>query len=370
MKVLHLINNLGSGGAEKLITDLVPLLNKENDIEVNVLLLTKKNSVHIERLTNNGIKVEYIKFDNFYSFKNIFEIVKHIKKYKYDIVHSHLFPSQYWVACARYFVRNRPVKFVTTEHSTTNRRREKLYFKLMDRFVYSKYDSIISVSKQTQENLIRWLQSDDVSNHRIIRNGVNISKIRDSKPYSKMELITQLNEDDKIICMVARFSEQKDQPTLIKAISLLPENVHLVLVGEGVLLEQNIALAKELKLSQRVHFLGFRNDVYPIMKTADVLVLSSHLEGLSLSSLEGMASGKPFVASRVPGLEELVEGSGLLFEEKNEFELSKILSHLLVDRTYYNKIVNKCVEKSNEYSIRLTVDQHIKLYKELLGEKK
>ena len=111
--------------------------------------------------------------------------------------------------------------------------------------------------------------------------------------------------------MVARFSEQKDQPTLIKAIKELPENVHLLLIGEGTLKQKNENLAKEIGVSDKVHFLGFRNDVERILKTVDIVVLSSNWEGFGLAAAEGMAAGKPVIASKVEGLREIVDGYGL-----------------------------------------------------------
>lgn len=114
--------------------------------------------------------------------------------------------------------------------------------------------------------------------------------------------------------MVARFAEPKDHRTLIEAIEKLPQNYHLILVGEGPLLEQSKKLTTYLSLEDRIHYLGFRSDVYQILKTLDIIVLSSDYEGLSLSALEGMAAGKPFLASNVQGLKELVESTGILFE--------------------------------------------------------
>jgi glycosyltransferase involved in cell wall biosynthesis len=64
-----------------------------------------------------------------------------------------------------------------------------------------------------------------------------------------------------------------------------------------------------------------------LLKTADIVVLSSHYEGLSLASIEGMASGKPFIASDVPGLHEVVKGADLLFEDKTTNNWQSILYH-------------------------------------------
>ena len=96
----------------------------------------------------------------------------------------------------------------------------------------------------------------------------------------------------------------------------LPVNFKLILVGEGPLKNSSQMLVQELCLKDRVFFLGNRDDVERIFKTADLSVLSSHWEGFGLVAVEGMAAGKPVIASNVSGLSEIVSGAGVLFEKK------------------------------------------------------
>ena len=367
MKVLHIINNLGSGGAEKLLEDLIPLMNKMENMEVDILLLTDKNNVFCDSLINKGVKVDVVKYKNMYDIRNIFEIKKYIVNGGYDIVHSHIFPTQYWVALSRVFLRNKKVKFVTTEHSTHNRRREKFYFKPIDKFIYSQYDSIISITEKTRDNLIAWIdpKRKKIDKHVVIENGVDIEKIKAALPYKKNELIKGITENTKLICMVGRFSEAKDQPTLIRAVNKLSGDIHLVLVGEGPLMADNKKMAEELGISDRVHFLGFRQDIPRILKTVDIVVLSSHWEGLSLASIEGLASGKPFIGSKVPGLEEIVEGHGVLFEKGNYNQLCEIITSLINDSKIYNETAKSCVQQSKKYELKNTVISLWKLYKKI-----
>ena len=367
MKVLHIINNLGSGGAEKLLEDLIPLMNKMENVEADILLLTDEKNVLYDSLINKGVKVDVVKYRNMYDIRNIFEIKKHIVDGDYDIVHTHIFPTQYWVALSRMFIENKKVKFITTEHSTHNRRREKFYFRYIDKLIYSQYDSIISITEKTRDNLIDWIdpKHKKVDKHVVIENGVDIAKIKAALPYKKNELINGITENTKLICMVGRFSEAKDQPTLIRAVSKLSRDIHLILVGEGPLISDNKKLAEELGISDRVHFLGFRQDIPRILKTVDIVVLSSHWEGLSLASIEGLASGKPFIASKVPGLEEIVEGHGVLFEKGNYNQLCEIITSLLNDNKIYNETAKSCVQQSKKYELKNTVISLWKLYKKI-----
>jgi len=368
LKVLHVINNLGAGGAEKLIEETLPLLNKVKGIQAEVLLLTDENNVFQKNLEENGVKVEVIPLKNIYNPLNILQLRKYIDKGNYNIVHSHLFPSQYWVGITKVLLKSKSIKFVTTEHSNHNRRRDKSYFRLIDKYIYSKYDVIICITDKVRSNLIKWIRPSqkEIDKFIVINNGVNINKYREAIPYNKSEICDTFNEQTKLICMVGRFSEAKDHPTLIKAMSYVSNNIHLLLVGEGPLKEQNEIIASKIGVSDNVHFLGFRDDVDRILKTADIIVLSSHWEGLSLASIEAMASGKPFVASRVQGLEEVVDGFGLLFDEGDSEELGKIINKLLNDDELYKQVSKSCSIRANDFSVDAMIESMVSIYNMLL----
>ena len=109
------------------------------------------------------------------------------------------------------------------------------------------------------------------------------------------------------LVMVARFERQKDHGTLLRALAAtrdLPWSLDLV--GDGPLFEQARALAEALGLSERVQFLGSRDDVPSILARAQLFVLISNWEGLPLSILEAMRAGLPVVASDVNGVGESV----------------------------------------------------------------
>jgi glycosyltransferase involved in cell wall biosynthesis len=159
MKVLHIINNLGSGGAEKLIEEMLPLMNNEEGTKADVLLLTDNSNVFDKKLKNSGVKVDVIPLRNLHNPINIYYIRKYIIEGKYDIVHAHLFPTIYWVSIASKLIFKNKPKFVMTEHSTHNRRRERNYLRFLEKFIYASYDKIISISKRTQDNLVAWAKT-------------------------------------------------------------------------------------------------------------------------------------------------------------------------------------------------------------------
>lgn len=364
MRILHIINNLGSGGAEKLIQESLPLINESKGIEIELLLLTNEGNVFENSLRENSIKIDILPKRSIYNPLNIFDITRHIVKGEFDIVHAHLFPTNYWVAVASRLIINKKPRFVLSEHSTHNRRRERNYFRLLEKFIYTSYDKIISISDKTHENLITWLnpKQKNISKYIVIENGINTNKFYNAQPYNKEELNLDFVEDTKIICMVGRFSIQKNQATLIKSMKYLPEKVHLLLIGEGNLQEQSKVLAKDLEIESRVHFLGFRNDIDRLLKTSDIVVLSSNWEGFGLAAVEGMAAGKPVIASNVSGVREVLGNAGLLFENGDSRELARIILNLINDPLQYKEISKACLIKSSYFSIDKMVKEYINLY--------
>lgn len=368
MKVLHIINNLGSGGAEKLIEESLPLMNNIEGIKADVLLLTDKNNVFDKKLKKSGVKVDTIPIRNLYSPLNMYYIKEHIVKGNYDVVHAHLFPANYWTSLASKLIFKKKPKFITTEHNTHNRRREKRYLRCLEKFIYSSYDKIISISQQTQDNLISWLKPKKKSIEKfvVIENGINIKKFIEAKPYHKFEINGQFTQDTKLICMVGRFSEQKDQATLIRAMEKLPSDIHLLLIGEGPLKEKNETLAKEIGVKDRVHFLGFRNDIPRIVKTVDIVVLSSHWEGFGLAAVEGMAAGKPVIGSNVDGLREIINDGESIFSVGNSYELAEKIKNLFSDRQKYLQKVKYFNERSKIFDIKNVLVKYVESYYKLI----
>lgn len=365
MKILHVINNLNTGGAEKLLLEILPLYNKRGII-VDLLLLNGTEYPFFNELKKQNCCTVYdLGKGSVYNPFLIFKLIPFLRQY--DIVHGHIFPTFYWLALAKIFSFS-SIKIVYTEHNTTNRRQENKLYKIFDRQIYKAYTKIICISDEIKYILKKYTSLKN-KNFIVIKNGVNISFFKDAKYFKKEEISNSILETDKLLIQVSAFREQKDQATLIRSMKLLPETIKLLLVGDGELRESNEKLVESLSLEKRVFFLGVRMDVASLLKTSDIIVLSSHYEGLSLSSIEAMASGKPFIASDVPGLHEIVEGAGILFSEGDESELAKHVIELLKDTDYYEKVALRCQERAESYDIKKMVDKHINFYEQIKKNK-
>jgi len=362
MKILHVINSLATGGAEKLIIETLPLYAKQG-LKVDLLLLNGTANPFLEELASKKCcGIFNLGTSSVYNPVNIFKIIPYLKKY--DLVHVHLFPAQYWVVLAKLLSFSK-TKLIFTEHNTTNRRLENPIFRFIDKWIYQFYAGVIAITAEIKTLLLKHTALPEVR-FTVIENGVNLSAIQDATELSKTELSSSIRESDTVIIQIAAFRAQKDQKTLINAMKLLPDFYKLILVGVGPLKAECENLVTELELQNRVVFLGSRMDVPALLKTADIVVLSSKYEGLSLSSIEGMASGKPFIASDVPGLTEVVKGAGILFPSGDADQLAHEITRFCTDPDHYRIVAEACQQRATDYDISKMVDEHISLYQSLI----
>lgn len=365
MKVLHIINSLGTGGAEKLLLETIPLYRKKG-VEMDVLVFWNNHHQFIDEL--KALKCceifvfkESKNYKDIYSISHIWKLRKYLKEY--EIAHVHLFPAQYFTVLANISIGNR-CKLIFTEHNTTNRRIQKSYFQFIERFIYSHYKKLVCISNEIKKIYKKYLPVlEDRSV--VIHNGVNLEVIAKANPIIKSDLHQNIKNSDTLLLQVSAFRHQKDQKALIEAMRLLPNDVVLLLVGDGETRKECEMLVSQLLLNDRVFFLGQRMDIPQLLRTADIVVLSSKYEGLSLSSIEGMASGRPFVASDVPGLSEIVAGAGVLFESGNSQELATRIQELLENKALYDNTVNGCQVRASQYDIHKMIDEHIALYESI-----
>ncbi len=358
MKILQIINSMGTGGAEKLLAESIPEMNSHG-IEVDLLLLNGGKHPFLELLEQTKCcKIYSLGQGSVYNPLLIFKIIPFLKKY--DLIHVHLFPALYWVAMAKILSFSK-IKLIFTEHNTSNRRRS-FFYKILDKLMYSQYYKFIAITEEVKNNLYEHIHFEK-SRYVVIENGIDISKIKNAQPIDDA-FFKQYSDKTKLL-MVSRFFYSKDQETIIRAMALLPKNVVLFLAGEGENKNNCEKISEQLGLKDRVIFLGVRSDIPRVLKTVDIVILSSIFEGLSLSSIEGMASGKPFIASDVPGLTDVVKDAGILFPVKDEMALAEIVKDLMGDENYKAKIVNQCQKRAEQYSLKKMVDSEIKLYKEI-----
>ena len=388
MRILHVITSLQTGGAEMLVVNLMPRFRALGH-EVGVVAFNGERTTLMEQLERECPQCKIYRLGT--SFYNPWYIVKLIRiMRKYDVVHTHNSSPQLFAAIANIICRK---KLITTEHSSNNRKREQGgWLRMIDKWMYRRYDKVICISEIAEEKLRQYLAyprplpegkgslspdpspegkgesvgcSDGKKTQNIklktniitINNGVDVEAIHQAKP------INELGTDKFVTVMVAGFREAKDQDTVIRAMAKLPKDQYEVwLVGDGVRRDSVESLAVSLGLKDNVKFLGLRTDVPRILKTADAVVMSSHWEGLSLSNIEGMSAGKPFIASDVNGLREVTKGYGILFPHEDADALAEIIRKLHDAPDYYQQVADKCYERAKQFDISKMVLQYNDVY--------
>ncbi len=352
MKILHIITSLATGGAEHLMVDLLPRL-RELGNEAELLVFDGRRTPFYEQLEKTGITINSLGMGgNVYHPRNLLRLTQFLHQHRYDIVHTHNTACQLYAPMARILSRS-TFRLFTTEHNTTNRRRGKWWLKPIDHWMYGRYERIVCISDQAQSNLVKYIGNKPSIT--TIFNGVDTQRfVRPVKDIA--------NLSEFVITMIAAFRPQKDQETLIHALELLPSNYMVQFVGSGTRLTEVQEMAKRSAVADRITFLGNRTDIPELMEISDVMVLSSHWEGLSLSSIEGMASGRPFVASDVDGLREVVQGAGVLFPEGDAPTLARAIQELCENPELYRNVADRCQQRAKQFDISLMANRYSELY--------
>lgn len=174
--------------------------------------------------------------------------------------------------------------------------------------------------------------------------------------------------------MVARFNEQKDQATLLHALSLLERDgqkrdFHVDLVGTGPSFEELQRLARQLQIEDRISFLGDRDDVPWLLCASQAFILSTHYEGLPISVMEAMRAGLPVIATNVNGIpEEVAPETGLLVPPRDAPALARAIDTLVGDAAQRRRMGRKGREKfEREFTRDLMIAKVEALYRQVLN---
>lgn len=346
MKILYCITSSSWGGAQlhvfELCKDQIKRGNKVTLVVGNKgELFNKVQTVpQVKLILLNSLHREISPFNDI---KTIFALRRIIKMERPDIVHLH---SSKAGVLGRIANHNLAPKTIFTVHGwaftdgVKSKLKKKIY-RLVEKTVRKYTDLFICVSKYDEKIGKRDGVLNANTNSLVIHNG---------SPYPLAKNINFSIHKPIRFVMVARFSPQKDQETLIKAISQLPRNkYHLTFVGGGETLAACKKLVNNFGINKNVNFVGFQRKVDPYLINNDVYILSTHYEGLPIGIIEAMSYGLPVIATDVGGNSELVidNNNGFLFRTENE--LVERLSYFLKNPKAIKKwvkIVIECLDKA------------------------
>jgi glycosyltransferase involved in cell wall biosynthesis len=249
-----------------------------------------------------------------------------------DIVHSHMAKAGFIARLSASKLRPKP-KILHTFHGHVLEgyfpKPVSYGFINLERYLAKKTDVLIAISEEIKEELLD-LNIGRNEQYRIIPLGLDLTKFREiNQRNNDLKRTLGINEQSFLIGIISRLEPIKDHKTLFNALAIC-ENVHLCVIGDGTLNNELKQLCRDLLISDRVHFLGFRSDLDYIYSNLDAAVLSSLNEGTPVSLIEASASSLPVISTDVGGVKSVVKDklTGLLCEKRNPQKLAKLIIEL------------------------------------------
>ena len=356
MKILHVINDLGPAGAQGLLSNY--LLADDSGLRHDLCLLYPTDPARTACFEGRPIRIYRLDLARKYSLAAVVRLGRLIRCNRYDLVHVHLFPAQYFAALVAPFFPG--TRFVFSEHNAYNRRRDHRLCRYSDRLSYLPYQKIVCVSADTRKHLLDWLPG-LAPKAVTVYNGVPLPPLEASECRYDILLIGSLRSGakgaDLLLRAVARLGNE-----------LVPHGV--AIAGAGRLLPELVRLRDRLGLAGRVHFLGNRSDIPDLLAESRLLAMPSRWEGLPMALLEAMAAAKPVVAARVGGIPEVISDgrNGRLVPPGNVDALAEAMRDLLTDADHAARLGRQARQDVQaRFSIAAYSRQLQDLYDELLA---
>ena len=378
INILYLLVGLGMGGAEVMIIQYIKALGSR---KYNHYIYCFGNSGPVkEKLEELGVSVyfgkkrksikNFIKF-TFSTILLIEDLIKFIKKNQIQIIQSHLRQANILAVTVG---KLSGVPAFATIHNTkefsdkrNNLDPRVIISKTAYNITLKLADRIIAVSDEIKTIVKKKL---NICDRKIIvvKNGITLKNIKENEYYKNnlFEMSTALK-----ILSVGRLTYQKAMEVLVKATDHLlkngMKNFIIMIVGEG---EQRIILEKmieDFSIQKYIKLVGIRSDVMNLMKEADLFVMTSRYEGLSIAMIEAMACGLPIIASDAPGINPYIKSgiNGLLFPIGDDKALSKNIIKLGNNKKLRKKL---SIEGKKCFNSEFNMIKNISNLKKIISE--
>ena len=382
-RIVHVIPTLVRGGAEKQLTLLATRLPR-NLFDVHVCVLTHSGPL-AEPLRQADIPIHVLdkrwKVDPV-AYRALRRLLRRLEP---DLVHTWIFAANCY---GRHAARRAGVKRVVAGERCVDH--WKSWHELaIDRYLAGRTDKIVTNSR----GVVDFYVEHGIPSEKfvVIPNGIELPPAGDvveagrgavanrqhaaPGPSGRAELLAELGlpENAQLIGAVGRLWPQKNYKDLIWAAELLKvvrADSHLLIVGDGPRRMQLLRWRDNLRISDRVHFLGQRDDLASLLPHLSVFWIGSAYEGQSNAVMEAMSYGLPVVASDIPGNRDLVvdQHTGYLFPVGDRAALAR-LTNLLLDDPRRAQAMGAAgrARMAEHFSVRQMVDRHADLYQRLLN---
>ncbi|WP_368657377.1 glycosyltransferase family 1 protein [Metabacillus halosaccharovorans] len=360
IRVLHVVVNMNRGGAETLIMNLYRNIDRS---KIQFDFLTCKKGVFDQEILNLGGKIHRIPYitdgGHFHYIKSLKQFFK--ANHHYKIVHSHMDKMSGFVLKAAKKA-GIPVR-IAHSHNTQSEGgfAAKIYKDYAGYFISKAATHYMACSKSAA----KWLFKEQKAI--LIKNGILAEAFLYSEEVRRQTRnILNYNKEHFVIGHIGRFNEQKNHSFLIDIfyeLSKVNPNARLLLVGDGTLRTRIESKVKELKLLEKVKFLGVRNDIPNLLQAFDVFLFPSLHEGLPVTLIEAQCSGLPCIISDQI-TEEVDLGLGLV----NFNNIKGSPNSWLVNITKRSNRKMNILDgiKSNDYDIKIGAKKIEKIYENII----
>lgn len=355
MKILFVINALTVGGAQTLLLDLTKYCNTSNN---KVIVAAFRDGIIGDKLRENNIEVKILG-EQLFDFIACYRLIKLIKEFKPDIIHSHLFRATAWTRFAKLISRTNS-KLITTIHGT-----ETETYHYVEKIMQPLSDYMIFPSNHLLEWYLKNIKELDSNKYKVVYPGVVINKARD---YKKQDKIT--------IGTLSRLHPVKGIDNLLKAAKILKNKKYtfeLNIGGGGKGKEVLVELVEKLGIKDVCNFVDNIPDKSNYLENLSIFAAPSRREAFGINICEAMERSLPVVSSNVGGIPEVIENgiTGLSCEPDNIELLADNLEVLIKDYEMRKKIGEEGRKRVEERFNRLkSMEEHIKIYKNLNISKK
>lgn len=393
--ILHVIQTLGPGGAERLLVTYLsnPVLKNEFH---HIVVLTDIADVHekcqgtflVKALEDIGVEVVATDSPGPWNLiRSIFRLRKVIKTRNIRLVHSHLIWSN---IAGRIAARLTKVPVISSFHNSdydpqvvasfTAPRWKQNLIKWLDGMTARDCDSIsIAVSHYVARHVHEHLRI-KYEKIEVVHNPVDLTHIKPTLNNQRQDKrqILGIPNDSKIIISVGRVTDQKAFIELVEAFDQLSTEIsgfHLNLVIVGAMVDSNYLSKLRFQISQatskdKIHLTGAQADIGNWLAASDLFVFPSKFEGLGIALAEAMGVGLPCVATNIGPIPELIENekTGLLVEMNNHNQLVQAMKKMILDETYANSLGKAASEFIlDHFNETEKSEQLFNLYKRLMN---
>ena len=260
-------------------------------------------------------------------------------------------------------------RIVLSVHSNTTQQLTESRFgrtiAMLMRWIYPRH-CVVAPTQGVADDLARNFH---IPRSTLIPHGVDVDAIRAQAGQQPADI-----PDYPYVISVGRLTPAKDYPTLLQAYCAAAANglqEHLVIVGDGELHDSLARLATDLKIEERVHFLGHRQNPFPYVNSARFFVLSSIWEGFGLAILEALALGRPSIATDCPSgpAEILGHGEfGMVVKVGDVGALSEAMLQMSRSSQLREQFCKKAMQRATQLSLERMAHSYQQLFlKELVS---